>query len=153
MVCATWENGLVQFVCLATPLLVVIMAALSSVLEAQVKDLLAAKVDADKKVEKLQSSEDKLRQSVELMESDQKGFKLAKEKFNRDLMEVEERLQAQGRELRDEATKLKNANAEIADLTEKYAHYRINGKCRSDYPLVLSTRITRLSTNADIDAP
>ncbi|GAV07996.1 hypothetical protein RvY_17762 [Ramazzottius varieornatus] len=93
-------------------------------LEAQVKDLLAAKVDADKKVEKLQSSEDKLRQSVELMESDQKGFKLAKEKFNRDLMEVEERLQAQGRELRDEATKLKNANAEIADLTEKIDELR-----------------------------
>jgi hypothetical protein len=53
------------------------------VLESQVKDLLAAKTEVDLKIEKSQSAEEKLRQTTELMESDQKAFKIVKEKLCR----------------------------------------------------------------------
>jgi len=48
-----------------------------------VKDLLTAKSEGDVRIERSQSAEEKLRQTTELMESDQKAFKIVKEKLCR----------------------------------------------------------------------
>ena len=119
-------------------------------LESQVKDLLAAKTDSDAKIENLLSGEEKLRQTSELMEGDQRAFKIVKEKlcrvcfsikksnfqvslvkknkeidreilfFLQEIGELEDKLQVQSRELKESSAKSKLATSEIADLNEKY---------------------------------
>ncbi|XP_055343191.1 serine/threonine-protein kinase MRCK alpha-like [Paramacrobiotus metropolitanus] len=93
-------------------------------LEAQVNDLLKAKTETDGHLERMVANNEKLQQSLELAEGDQKAFKTVRDKLGRELGELEDKLASQNKELKDATHKLKSSSTEIAELNERLEELR-----------------------------